>query len=576
MRYIPGIDAQQRGAFGTQTDFSLRGSNFNQVLVLIDGQKINDPLTAHFNSNIPISPSEIERIEIIRGSASAEYGSDATGGVINIISKVFSKNVSQPGLDANAKVMYGQYNMVNTEGGFIFNKEKFKVAGGALYNKSEGNPLQSGLKGYFDIKNVSFSGQVQLTKRWSIASRYAYDFRDFNAQWFYTTSASDKATEQVARHREQIQILNTQNNSSTQILASGIQTNDYYVYTPGVAANDNTSGLYNVQTLQRFSLSTQLQLLLGGSFDHRLVKSTDRGNHTQEHGAVFASASYNPMQKLTINAGLRTEMDEIYDTYILPQVSASYRVIPAMNVRTSVGRSVRLPDFTESYSNNFRTDSLLSGLALGNPNLDVEKSWNYEAGMDIKPIRNVLLSFTGFARMAKGQIDYVYTPANQTQVAGIKYAPMANFWFAKNNSKANVYGLENRISYSKHYENSFYNKFTLGYTFLNLDIEYKEKSRYASLQPKHLINAEVITQYKYFSLTINGLFKIRDSQENAGLNKSLKGKYSVWNTNIDVAIYKQLGFVSFTAFNIFNTSYSDFLGAEMPGRWLAIGLKMKL
>ena len=92
LRYVPGIETQSRGAFGAQTDFTLRGSNFNQVLVLIDGQKINDPLTAHINSNIPISPSEIERIEIIRGSASAEYGPDATGGVINIISKTFSSN----------------------------------------------------------------------------------------------------------------------------------------------------------------------------------------------------------------------------------------------------------------------------------------------------------------------------------------------------------------------------------------------------------------------------------------------------------------------------------------------------
>ena len=88
LRYIPGIEAKSRNAFGVQTDFSVRGNNFNQILVLIDGQKINEPLTAHFNSNIPLSPSEIEKIEIILGPAAAEYGPDATGGVINIITKI--------------------------------------------------------------------------------------------------------------------------------------------------------------------------------------------------------------------------------------------------------------------------------------------------------------------------------------------------------------------------------------------------------------------------------------------------------------------------------------------------------
>jgi iron complex outermembrane receptor protein len=89
LRYLPGVEVQQRGPQGSQSDIVLRGGTFQQVLVIIDGIKLNDPLTGHFNSYIPINTDEIERIEILKGAASAIYGSEAVGGVINIITKTF-------------------------------------------------------------------------------------------------------------------------------------------------------------------------------------------------------------------------------------------------------------------------------------------------------------------------------------------------------------------------------------------------------------------------------------------------------------------------------------------------------
>lgn len=575
LRYIPGIDAQQRGAFGAQTDFSLRGSNFNQVLLLIDGQKINDPLTAHFNSNIPISPSEIERIEIIRGAASLEYGSDATGGVINIISKTFSNNKQKQGLSANAKAFYGQHNLVNTDGGLFYTNSHLKISGGGLYNKSDGNPLQSGLKAYFDVRNASISAQVKLNQNWSVAGRYAFDFRDFNAQWFYTTYAGDKATEEVTRHRQQVQLLRRNENSSTQLLASGIQTRDIYVYTPGVAANDNKSGLYNMQLIHKIFLQHSVlnQILFGGNIDYRTVASTDRGNHEQMHSALFATTSIKPIIPLNIIIGARAELDPEYGNYFLPQASASYSLTQKTVLRASAGRSVRLPDYTESYSNNFRKDSLRNGLTLGNPALTAEKSWNYEMGFDIKPINALMLNITGFYRDSEGIIDYVRTPATATNVQGIVFIPGANLWFAQNNVRSKSYGIETRLSLKLQLGNNLNTRLTAGHTFLKIELEkfIKENSRYAALQPKHLFNTELSTRYKNIHWSILGIWKIRDSED-----IGLIGKYSVWNTGIDIAVYKQQAFISFNINNVFDSYYADFLRAEMPGRWIAGGLKFKL
>ena len=65
------LDLQSRSLkAGIQTDFSLRGSTFQGVLILIDGQRVNDPQTGHHNSDIPLTLEDIKRIEVIPGLAS--------------------------------------------------------------------------------------------------------------------------------------------------------------------------------------------------------------------------------------------------------------------------------------------------------------------------------------------------------------------------------------------------------------------------------------------------------------------------------------------------------------------------
>ena len=109
LRYVPGIELQSRGPFGSQSDITIRGGTFQQVLVIIDGVRVNDPNTGHFTSYIPIAATEIERIEILKGASSALYGSDAVGGVIHIITKTFAakKDVSKG--SQFTRLTFGEY-----------------------------------------------------------------------------------------------------------------------------------------------------------------------------------------------------------------------------------------------------------------------------------------------------------------------------------------------------------------------------------------------------------------------------------------------------------------------------------
>ncbi len=85
LRYALNVDIRQRSNLGVQSDISIRGSSFDQVLILLNGININDPQTGHHSLNLPVSLDAIERVEILEGPASRIYGPNAFSGAINII-----------------------------------------------------------------------------------------------------------------------------------------------------------------------------------------------------------------------------------------------------------------------------------------------------------------------------------------------------------------------------------------------------------------------------------------------------------------------------------------------------------
>jgi vitamin B12 transporter len=86
LRDVPGLAVNRSGGAGATTQVRMRGAEGNHTLVLFDGADISDPFQGEFDFS-GLQTGDIERIEILRGSQSALYGSDAIGGVINVISK---------------------------------------------------------------------------------------------------------------------------------------------------------------------------------------------------------------------------------------------------------------------------------------------------------------------------------------------------------------------------------------------------------------------------------------------------------------------------------------------------------
>ncbi len=134
LREVPALDVVQAGGPGRQTSVMIRGAGDGQTLVLIDGIEMNDPISPSRSFDFAnLTTDNIERIEIVRGPQSTLYGSDAAGGVINIITK---KGKGE--LKAEASAEAGTYETYLTRAGISGATQQFNYSLGASYQESEG------------------------------------------------------------------------------------------------------------------------------------------------------------------------------------------------------------------------------------------------------------------------------------------------------------------------------------------------------------------------------------------------------------------------------------------------------
>jgi len=289
---IPGVEVQSRNGFGAQADILMRGGTFTQALILIDGMRLNDPLTAHFNGNIPVTTAEIARIEVMRGPAAAIYGPDAVGGVINIVTKTFANNQSKD-LEASGNLTFGQNQLVQANQGISVRGDNFIMGGGVSLNQSIGEAIPSqqidsstvldGYNNYFDIKTVGASFATNLTQRLSLRARTAYDYRDFSARYFYTTSTFDKSAEITQNWWNHIQLARYNNHSFTDFNIAYKYNTDEFVFSPDFPSTNTHVSQYLNLYLNHLYQFRGFTLKMGLQADKRQIASNDRGDHEDIH-----------------------------------------------------------------------------------------------------------------------------------------------------------------------------------------------------------------------------------------------------------------------------------------------------
>jgi vitamin B12 transporter len=446
LRYLPGLEVQARGPMGAQSDIVMRGGTFQQVLVILDGLRLNDPLSGHFSTYFPIAPAEIDRIEVLKGASSAIYGSEAVGGVVHIITKIFSAKKGSISQAANAQVGAGQYGLVTAQAGGFYNDGTTAFSGGFLSNNTGGQP-QRGTNGFFHLTTASLSVSHFINPRLHVALRGGYDDRRFSAQNFYTAFASDTATERVKTSWNQLSLAYQTGKDRFSVDAGYKTADDEYAFNTLTPANRNKSRLWQALLRNDHSFSKNVSLNTGVQYGNKSIHSNDRGDHAENGLAAFSVLNYAAPGGFTFAPALRLDWHERRGLELVPQVSAGYS-IRAVRLRGSAGKTIRDADFTERY-NNYRKPLVTSG-RIGNPDLAAETSVNYEVGADFTGISNLKISGTFFQRFHEGLIDYVNTPyADMPRKNNL--SPAGTYALARNIAEVEITGAELDLQYVHHY-----------------------------------------------------------------------------------------------------------------------------
>ena len=572
LKFIPGIEVQQRGPQGAQSDIVIRGGTFQQVLVVIDGTRLNDPLTGHFNSYIPIHPREIDRIEILKGAASAVFGPDAVGGVIHIITKNFQRKYMDQGSSVQAQVQPGELGMFNTSMHARLQGKKSYLSLGYQQQKADGTALR-GTNGFFNNKNLVLSAGKVFDHGWSVLLRGAIDRRTFNAQNFYTTFISDTANEKVNSSWQQVVITNKKEKSTLDILVGAKQLEDTYYFRPSSIPNNNKTQSYSLQVNNTYKLSDHSTWIAGIQSISKRIRSNDRGNHNHLHTGIFSIFTHSLPSSIVLSESLRADWDQSYKWVLIPQLNFAWS--PSwLTVRSSVGRSIRDADFTERFNNYNKT--LVTGGSIGNPNLKSEKAWNVEFGIDASLSSTVEVKSTVFRRTQTNLIDWAPT-AYAAMPRTINLSPTGSFALASNISSVTTQGVEVDLSGLHKFGKQHRVRWASGLVWLDSETPNgTTPSFYLSSHAKFMWSTSLQWSRKQTSISVSSLYKTRAQQAPGAFSVGISENYFLMNAKLEQKFYKERLSLFVQVMNLGNIRYSDLLGSIMPGRWWSGGLIIEL
>ncbi len=195
LEYAVGVDVRQRGEYGVQTDVSVRGGNFDQFTVLLNGVNISSPHTGHLTADFPVTALDIEQVEVLEGPAARVFGTSAFTGVINIVTRkpqtIEDSSVNND-FGGMGHVYGGSYGYAGVD---LSLNSAHKVGENASltnlltggYSRSDGATPNSD----FGSTRIFYQGSLQKDEL-SVDGQFGYSYKDYGANTFYGASSTDQ------------------------------------------------------------------------------------------------------------------------------------------------------------------------------------------------------------------------------------------------------------------------------------------------------------------------------------------------------------------------------------------------
>lgn len=401
-----GVEISQYGPRGSVSLPKIRGAEAEQVLILINGRRISDAQSGKFDlSNLPVLKDDIERIEVLRGAASALYGADAMGGVINIITK-------KPSPEAYTKAM-ASCGRFDTQSYSLTHRWQPGAWG---YGLSIAKEKSNGYRPNSDLDALILGGQISYEfsaqHRVNLAGRFTSKEIGVPGSETYTDPDDrqrDELTQLDLAYRGKFHPLELNIKAFQNIYRRTFEpgSQGLNIGSPYLHKNYATGGEMQVN----FSPLKAHFFTGGAEIIKDRVDSSAIGIHEATRGAFYLQDEIEIAKPLILTVGLRFDAHSIYEDQFNPRVGILVRLPGEMRLRASVGRSFRAPTFDDLY---WPEDAFVAG----NPQLQPEKSWAYEIGGEKKIEKFLTLRAAGFLREIKDLIywslgeDWKFRPNN--------------------------------------------------------------------------------------------------------------------------------------------------------------------
>ncbi len=385
---VAGQDARTRGPDGIQSDLSIRGSSGEQVVIMVNGVRLNDPQTGHHNSDIPVTLDDIERIEIMPGHASSLYGPDAWGGVINIITRAPLQKKTRLGIQA------GSFKSLGARLSHSFHTGGIGTRLSAEYRSSKGYREDS------DYILASGTMETEYEKGSSYVNlRAGFVRKEFGANGFYAPYPSREKTAAYLGTLKYIW-----NPSSRATLSATLYSrrhDDHFILdrdNPSWYSNAQQTDVSGMETNLTIRFSSSRELVLGSDMVTESLESPGLGNHDRGRYAFFIETIQPLSDWLILHGGVRADNQYSWGTVINPTLGLRLTISPSLVLRFSSGSAFRAPTFTELYYQ--------SPANIGDVNLEPEKAWSSEGGLHFRK-GNINAEWTIFRRSEINRIDWI-------------------------------------------------------------------------------------------------------------------------------------------------------------------------
>jgi iron complex outermembrane receptor protein len=522
------VDLRQRAPGGVQSDLSIRGGTFGQTLVLLDGLRLNDVQTGHFNLDVPIPMESISSIEVLRGSGSTLYGSDAVGGVVNFVTRAPEAS---------------EFRFRAAAGSFGVNQQRFSlsaVRGRFAQQLAGSRDFSSGFIPNRDYRNLSLVSNSHLTTGLGVtAVLLAHSDRPYGADNFYGNYNSWERTKTwFASMRQEL------GDRTEAAFAFRRHTDLFVLYRdrPQLFTNRHAVEGYQAALRRREDIGPNTRLHFGVQALRDSIASNNLGFHSRASGAAYAAVDFRALGRFSLSAGIREQIYGAGRSDISPSVAAGVWLSGRLKLKGSASRAFRLPSYTDLYYHDPAN--------LGSPDLRPETAWSYEAGLDWDAGRRLRGDVTVFHRRESDGIDYVRRSES-------------DIWRATNIQRLRFTGVETSLTAGI----ARSHQIVLRYTALNGSHAGLEGvfSRYVFNYPSH---TGVVAWQAALPGSLMGRVRV------GATKRAARDAYAVADVYLARGGHRVRPFLQLT--NLTNSSYEEILHVPMPGRAIVGGLELVL